>query len=86
LKSPTNPRYNVKFVYSRHLEYRNKMNENGLTYPISLQFEMSKRVTIVIDDDLDKKIRFRQAKIIQQKQASCSYSRVVNDALRKFLK
>ena len=30
---------------------------------------MSKRVTIMIDDDLDKKIRLRQAKLIQQKQS-----------------
>jgi len=47
---------------------------------------MSKRVTIVIDDDLDKKLRLRQAKIIQHEQSSCSYSRVVNEALRKILK
>ena len=47
---------------------------------------MSKRVTIVIDDDLDKKLRLRQAKIIQQTSSSVSYSRVVNDALRKVLK
>ncbi|MEK0346664.1 MAG: hypothetical protein QQN65_07545 [Nitrosopumilus sp.] len=40
---------------------------------------MSKRVTIVIDSDLDKKLRLRQAKIIQQKQASCSYSQVLNE-------
>ncbi|MCH7561788.1 MAG: hypothetical protein QQN62_07870 [Nitrosopumilus sp.] len=47
---------------------------------------MSKRVTIVIDSDLDKKLRLRQAKIIQQKQASCSYSQVLNETLRKVLK
>ena len=47
---------------------------------------MGKRVTIVIDDDLDKKLRLRQAKIIQQDQASCSFSRVVNDTLRKVLR
>jgi len=47
---------------------------------------MSKRVTIVIDDDLDKKLRLRQAKIIQQEHSSCSYSKVVNDVLRKVLK
>ena len=29
---------------------------------------MSKRVTIMIDDDLDKKIRLRQAKMIQQEK------------------
>jgi len=43
-------------------------------------------MTIVIDEDLDKKLRIRQAKIIQQEQASCSFSRVVNDTLRKALK
>ncbi len=47
---------------------------------------MSKRVTIVIDDDLDKKLRLRQARIIQQEQASCSFSRVVNESIRKGLK
>ncbi len=47
---------------------------------------MGKRVTIVIDEDLDKKIRFRQAKLIQQKQSSYSYSRVLNEVLRKCLK
>jgi len=47
---------------------------------------MSKRVTIILDDDLDKKLRRLQAKMIQQEQTSYSYSRVVNDALRKALK
>ena len=47
---------------------------------------MSKRVTIMIDDDLDKKIRLRQAKLIQQEQASYSYSKVLNESLRKVLK
>ncbi len=46
---------------------------------------MSKRVTIVIDDDLDKKIRLRQAKMIQHTQSSCSYSKILNEALRKKL-
>ncbi len=47
---------------------------------------MSKRVTIVIDENLDKKLRLRQAKIIQQKQTSYSYSRALNEALRKSLR
>ena len=46
---------------------------------------MSKRVTIMIDDDLDKKLRSRQAKMIQQKQTSFSYSKTLNQALRKIL-
>lgn len=46
---------------------------------------MSKRVTIMIDDDLDKKIRLRQAKMIQQEQASYSYSKTLNEIIRKNL-
>jgi len=45
-----------------------------------------RRVTIMIDDDLDKKIRNRQAKIIQTTQSSYSYSRVINELVRKALK
>jgi len=47
---------------------------------------MSKRVTIMIDEDLDKKIRLRQAKLIQQEQSSHSYSKTLNEILRKSLK
>jgi len=47
---------------------------------------MGKRVTIMIDEDLDKKLRLRQAKLIQQQQSSHSYSRVLNETLRKVLK
>ena len=46
----------------------------------------SKRVTVMIDDDLDKKLRLLQAKMIQTKQISVSYSKVLNDTLRKGLK
>ena len=48
--------------------------------------QMSKRVTIMIDEDLDKKLRMRQAKLIQQEQSSYSYSKVLNETLRKVLK
>jgi len=37
----------------------------------------------MIDDDLDKKLRIRQAKMIQQLQTSYSYSKTLNAALRK---
>ena len=47
---------------------------------------MSKRVTIMIDDDLDKKLRLIQAKEITKTSSSISYSQVVNDMLRKQLK
>jgi len=47
---------------------------------------MSKRVTIMIDDDLDKKLRMKQAKMIQQEQSSYSYSKTLNSTLRLVLK
>ena len=47
---------------------------------------MSKRVTIMIDDDLVKKVRTYQAKQIQLIQESYSYSKAINDILRKSLK
>jgi len=46
---------------------------------------MSKRVTFMIEDNLDKKIRMLQAKQIQQEQSSVSYSRILNEQLRKGL-
>ena len=47
---------------------------------------MAKRVTIMLDGDLDKKLRLIQAKKITQEQSSYSFSRVLNDCLRKVLK
>lgn len=47
---------------------------------------MSKRITIIIDDDIDKKLRDIQAKMIKKEQSSYSFSRVLNETLRKALK
>jgi len=40
----------------------------------------------MIDDDNDKKLRQKQAKLITQTQSSYSFSRVLNEVLRKGLK
>jgi len=45
-----------------------------------------KRVTIMLDDDLDQELRDRQAKMIKKTQSSYSFSRVLNEVLRKQLK
>lgn len=37
----------------------------------------------MIDDELDKKLRQRQAKMIQQNNETYSYSKTINDVLRK---
>lgn len=44
---------------------------------------MSRRVTIMIEGDLDKKIRLYQSKKIQKENSAYSYSRAVNDIIRK---
>ena len=40
----------------------------------------------MIDEDIDKKLRLIQAKQISKSSSSVSYSRVLNDSLRKQLK
>ena len=47
---------------------------------------MGKRVTIVLDDDLIKKLREKQAKLIKESTSSVSFSRVLNETVRKSLK
>jgi len=47
---------------------------------------MVKRVTIMLDDDLDKKLRLIQAKEIQSTTSSVSFSAVLNNTLRTSLK
>ena len=47
---------------------------------------MAKRITIMIDEELDKKLRQLQAKLIQETTSSVSYSQVLNDTLKKRLK
>ena len=46
---------------------------------------MAKRITIMMDDDMDKLLRIKQAKVIKKYQTAYSYSRAVNDTLRKEL-
>jgi len=45
-----------------------------------------RRVTIMLEEDLLKKLRTRQAKEIKNNQGSVSLSRVINDHLRMNLK
>ena len=47
---------------------------------------VAKRVTVMIDDDLDKALRERQSRKIKKTQSSYSFSKVLNECLRKELK
>ncbi len=51
-----------------------------------MKFIMGKRITIVLDDDLVKKLREKQAKQIKESVKSVSFSRVLNMTLRKVIK
>ena len=46
---------------------------------------MSSRITIMLDDDLVKKLRVIQAKMIQKNKKNISFSRVLNLCLRSGL-
>jgi len=46
---------------------------------------MARRATIMIEDGIDKKIRQFQAKVIQKENSTYSYSKAVNDLLRKIV-
>ena len=47
---------------------------------------MGKRITIVLDDDLVKKLHDIQAQLIRESTKSVSFSHVLNDTLRAGLK
>ncbi len=47
---------------------------------------MAKRITVVLDDQLVKKLRNIQSKKISKSKKSVSFSSVVNDELRKAIK
>lgn len=48
--------------------------------------KLATRVTIMLDDDLVRKLRTKQAKLLQESKGSVSFSRVINDTLRPCLK
>ncbi len=45
---------------------------------------MKKRICLMIDDDVDKKVRVIQAKWIKNNHESFSYSKAVNQVLRTY--
>jgi hypothetical protein len=47
---------------------------------------MGKRITVVLDDDLVKKLHEMQAKLIRETEKSVSFSHVLNEQIRNSLK
>jgi len=46
----------------------------------------NKRICLILEEDVDKKLRSHQAKLIQKRIGPCSYSQAINHALRIALK
>ncbi len=57
-----------------------------LTHYVSVFVIMPKRITVVLDDKLVKKLRNVQSMKIRKSKKSVSFSRVINEELRKSLK
>jgi len=57
-----------------------------LTHHVGVFVIMSKRITVVLDDAVVKKLRIVQSKKIAKSERSVSFSSVVNEILRKVLK
>ena len=47
---------------------------------------MVRRVSILLDDEFDKKLRLKQAKLIQKSKNTVSFSKVLNDTVSDGLK
>jgi len=47
---------------------------------------MQKRITFMLDDDVGQKLRAIQAKMIHTESGSVSFSKVINETLRKGIK
>ncbi len=57
-----------------------------LTHYVSVFAIMAKRITVVLDDEVVKKLRNIQSKKISKSKKSVSFSSVINEELRKALK
>ncbi len=57
-----------------------------MTHYVSVFVIMPKRITVVLDDELVKKLRNVQSKKIRKSKKSVSFSSVINEELRKTLK
>ncbi len=57
-----------------------------LTHYVSVFVIMPKRITVVLDDELVKKLRNIQSMKIRKSKKSVSFSSVINEKLRKSLK
>jgi len=53
---------------------------------VVISHKMALRITIMLDDDIAKKLRLKQAKLLKTSTKSVSFSAVLNQTLREALK
>ena len=47
---------------------------------------MAVRITVMLEDEIVKKLRAKQSKMIQESNSSVSFSHIINETLRSNLK
>ena len=75
-----------KFGNVKSLKYSKSKAVKQIFIVILGNVNVSKRITIIIGEDIDKKLRLIQSKQIAKTNSSISYSQVLNEAIRKQLK
>ena len=61
-------------------------NKNRFWYDKNFIFQMAERKTIMIVEDIVKKIRGKQVKKIRDTASSVSFSSISNEMLREYIK
>jgi len=51
-----------------------------------LSYNMPARITVMLEDEVVKKLRIKQSKLIQESNKAISFSHVINEALKANLK
>lgn len=66
-----------------------KYGSNKYAYKINIKRNykknMNERISVMVDEDLIKKLRFKQAAMLKKKAKAVSFSDVINDTLKKGL-
>ena len=71
------------FKYGNQIEFFKNFKLYSSNYFESIVLN---RITIMIDSELQKKLREKQARMIKQESKSVSFSRVINETLEECFK
>lgn len=84
--------------FAAHIVKPDLSNKYGQIVPLTIisylfilkiirrKYELARRITIMLDEDLAKKLRMLQAKSIHERMENISFSEVLNQAVKAGLK